>query len=513
MVQAFNGGLRPPARTLQGLLFRLQYLAGRREAGFVDKLDQILDVPTVDEELSLLFTRFDEREVEILRTRFAVGKRPTLDDLGIRFGVSRERIRQIEKTIADQLRNIYYFELPLLKIRTAMLVVRISDAVSPVGIFDVLHRRGIVDSEPSINDFLAVWRAIDFEGGPNNDDLARWRVCAPRNYAFPEGIASFAKTGLAPKQQASSSTILTAAAPIVRQVGAVTPAYVVGVVGDPRVSEEDVVTVFAANGMQEILHGYWARPVGKPVPRTVARKMIAVCGPLNLRQLRRGLLRHQRRQGFPTAPIAVLRAMFKDDGEFVVDPDDVVRLQEPNVRVKLGEWERIWVELVRGSRPVIHTDRVHKAFELNGLRPITAYVLLRKSSLVEPLGKQLFTLPGIRVADEDVIHGKSQAIKIDSNSVLTYDEAGDVLFETTSQQYMDRNGTLSSGPANVMKGRWKTVIDGEEIGEFTVGQPWIYGLSGARETLDLRAGDRVGIRFDTWTRRGHVYVVGRARER
>lgn len=507
-MQMFNSQLRPPARTLPDLLLLMQYLPDQGAAKVVDYLSEALEASTIDEELAWLFGQLEERETEILRARFALGKRPTLLDLGEKFSVSRERIRQIERSVSKQLSTAYYWGSPLLKIRTAMLLMRENRIVSPTAIFEHLRERGLIISEASVDDFLVIWRAIKLDEVPLKVQLTRWRTFNPSDYTFPEGIVSFVATGLDERQKAASPVILKAAVLLVRQVGAVTLGQIANEVVELGIFEKDIATVLAVDGMREVLPGYWARPVGKPVPYTVARKMLAVCGPLTLRQIRRGLLRHQRRQGYPVAPLRILQSVLEQYDDFSIDPNNLVSLKGNDVPLSLGEGERAWLQTVNEKGPVVHTDSVHLTFARNGLRPITAYVLIRISALVEPVGKQLLYLPGTHITDADIDRGKSQVLKIDPNPTLIYNETGDVVFETTAQQYMDRNGVLSVGPASVMKGRWKTVVDGEQIGEFTVGQPWIYGLAGARDALDLRAGLRVGIRFDTWTRKGHVYLTG-----
>ncbi len=175
----------------------------------------------------------------------------------------------------------------------------------------------------------------------------------------------------------------------------------------------------------------------------------------------------------------------------------------------MGEADRTWLNAVEAHGPVVHSDVIHRFFANNGLRPVTAYVLMRGSEIVQPITKHLFCLPGAYVTDADVEAGAAQAIKIDSDPALTYDEDGTVVFETTAQQYMVRNGSLSSGPASTLTGRWKTVVKGEEVGEFTVGKPWIYGLAETQQVLNISMGDRIRIRFDTWTRQAEVSIVRR----
>jgi hypothetical protein len=509
-VQSCNQGLRPPAHTLTELLYSLQYMPNLKILSLIEKLNEALAASTLDDELAQLLSQLDDRTLRTLRGRFAVGKHQTLEQLSKEFGVTRERVRQISLQAAEKLRQSYYFEQPLPRLRTSMLLVRRSEAVSLNYIFRLLYERELAVSETTVNDFLAVWRAIDPNESAISNSLVTWRAINPNDYAFPEAILSFTKTGLTRQQQAISKTVLKAARLSTRQTGAVAISQVVDELGDRKVSMEDIIAILSADGMQELVPGYWSRPIGKAVPRTVAAKMLNVCGSLSLRQIRRGLLRHQRRQAYPVLPTAILRAVLEQYDEFSIDQDDVVSLPTTSGHLELGKAERTWLDSVRAYGPVVHTDRIHRTFASNRLRPITAYVLMQSSELVQPISKQLFCLPGACITDADITSGKAQAIKVNANPVLTYDDTGATTLETTVQQYMGRNGSLSSGPAAVMKGSWKAVVGGIQIGEFTVGQPWIYGLDKARDALEMQVGDRIQICFDTWTRQAYISILNRA---
>jgi RNA polymerase sigma-32 factor len=53
----------------------------------------------------------NEREREIVRERMLTDNPVTLEELGVRFGISRERIRQIEKRAFEKLSDLVRREL------------------------------------------------------------------------------------------------------------------------------------------------------------------------------------------------------------------------------------------------------------------------------------------------------------------------------------------------------------------------------------------------------------------
>jgi RNA polymerase primary sigma factor len=60
---------------------------------------------TLDEEIKELLSELPPREQEILRLRFGFDHAPkTLEEIGQLLGISRERVRQLEKRAMDVLR-------------------------------------------------------------------------------------------------------------------------------------------------------------------------------------------------------------------------------------------------------------------------------------------------------------------------------------------------------------------------------------------------------------------------
>lgn len=441
-----------------------------------------------NDEVAWLLGRLDLRSRETLRGRFSALHRLTFRELGNQFGVSDERMRQVGKRAAKSLKEHFAGE-PLPGLRAAMLVVRENRAASFREVERLLRERGLDSSPSAVDDFLVVWRAI-----------------APET--FPQKILWFAEMGLTYRQQTLYKEVLDVARASIRQTGAVRIQEVIEALDTPEALPEDVRSILSADGIQEIAPGYWSCPISQSVPRAVAMKMLAVCGPLDLRELRRGLLRHQRRRRFPVPTLAVLRSVLKQyTDDFSVRRNDVVHLRN-DAGMKLGSSERTWLKLVETYGPVVHADTIQRAFVEEGHHPETGRKLISGSVLVQEVGRRLFSLPGARITDEDIAGGEGQIIKTNARPALTYDDTGAAIFETTAQEYLLYNGNLSSGPAGVMKGGWRAMVDGIPVGGLVVDEVWVSGLEEARRALDIQMGDRIQIRFDTWTRQASISIVG-----
>ncbi len=440
---------------------------------------------SLNDEVAWLLDRLDPRSRETLRGRFSLVRRLTFKELGARFGVSDERMRQVRKQAAKSLEECYSEE-PLPGIRAAMLVVQKKRAASFSDVHRLLRELSLDVSRSAVDDFLVVWRAISPE-------------------SFPRRILWFAEMGLTYRQQTLYKEALTVARASIRQTGAVRVQEVIDALDAPEALPEDVISILSADGMREISPGYWSRRIAQSVPCAVAVKMLGVCGPLNLRELRRGLSRHQRRYPVPT--LAVLRSVLKQyAGDFGIRRNDFVHLRN-DAGPKLGSSELTWLKLVETYGPVVHADTIQRAFVEDDHHPETGRKLIGNSVLVQEVGRRLFSLPGARITDEDIAGGEEQAIKTNARPALTYDDTGAAIFETTAQEYLLYNGSLSSGPAGVMKGSWVAMVDGIPVGGLIVTGVRVSGLEEARRILDIRMGDRIRIRFDTWTRQASISVV------
>jgi RNA polymerase primary sigma factor len=69
--------------------------------------DLIIEKVTMNEKIEEALSSLSDREEEILKMRFGIGYNSsyTLDEIGNRYGLTRERIRQIEKRALEKLRR------------------------------------------------------------------------------------------------------------------------------------------------------------------------------------------------------------------------------------------------------------------------------------------------------------------------------------------------------------------------------------------------------------------------
>ncbi len=413
VLQALNKNFSPPASTLAELLARLQQSPQPVKPDAVRKLEEALDIASLDEELGLLLASLTTREAETLRQRLTPsGQSRTLKELAEQLGVSRERVRQLEKEASKRLRHLYYWELPLPRTRTAMLLIWENGVFAMDDIFRLLHGRGLAASKSTVVGLITVWRALSPGESGVADTLRLWRAVDPRAHAFPEEILSLEKTGLSIRQRALAKKVSPIIKRWVRRTGAVTSERIGQELDEGSAFQEDVLAVLLEHGLQEILPGYWVgRTDAYSIPVAVTKRMLSVCGPLDLRTVRRGLVRHQNRLGFPVFPAAVLGAVLGKNDGLKVGEDGVVRLQGTDLKqTNLSRSERVWLQTVEAHGPVVHTQTILRAFARHGLEKATASRLMWASEIVQRVGKCLYSLPGAQFTQADLEAGQAQAI-------------------------------------------------------------------------------------------------------
>lgn len=491
--QHLTAAFSPRPRVLSDLLRRLQHCPEFADDETLKQLERALEVPHANTEVQTVLGQLPERDRLIIQGRFNLRKSQTLEDLGSQAGVTRERVRQIEAKVVKKLRNALEAR-PVPRFWTAVLLLTEHNVTSVAEVQALLLGRDLVSCLEGVDDFLLTWRAA-----------------SPQALPFPEAIVSTAKTGLTPRLQAASRGILNITNRMIRQTGVVSVEQVLQLVKDAGLSQADIIMVLRAKGLQELLPGQWHKSIRKSVPWSVARKMLAICGPLHVRQIRRGLVRHQRRQGYPVPPAGILQAFLAQyPQDFEVKGDGTIALRKQMMDIELARAESAWRGAVTRFGPVVHADTIYRVLMGVGLAAITAAALMWRSELVQPLGHGLYSLPGALIRETDLAAGRMQMVRINCDHDLRYGADGSVVFETTVQQYLGYSGSLIAGPASALAGRWQAVVDAERIGEFTVGSPWIFGLQEIQRRLDIQQGDRIQIRFDTWAKEAHVSVRWKA---
>ncbi len=85
----------------------IQTLLNVLPGGDADEVESLVEKRDLKDRLEALLNRLEPRDRKILRLRFGLedGVRHTLDSVGKKFGVTRERIRQLENRALETLRS------------------------------------------------------------------------------------------------------------------------------------------------------------------------------------------------------------------------------------------------------------------------------------------------------------------------------------------------------------------------------------------------------------------------
>lgn len=386
----------PPASTISDTLFWAQYLvcSGFAEVQHkLDAFDKALDTHTLDAEIDQILSCLNERVVRVIKNRLSVEVKKTLSVLGEELGVSRERVRQLEDEGIKKLRQSY-FDLPLPRLRTAMVRVRICTTFSREEIREKLFEDGLVQENSTVDDFLTVWKAI-------------------RHYAqpFPEEILAYAKAELTYVQREVSSEVRRSFLRQLRVLGVVELEEIVSDLEEQKCSVQDIVSVLAKSGLSELAPGYWGTVDKKYTLHRAAEKMITACGPLHIGHLHVGLIRHQQRLDRSAPPPELVRTALDIHEAFSVDAEDVARLQELGPGAMPTDAEHVWLRTFGSYGPVVHASTIYYALAEEKLNPGLAYQLMNLSELVQPIGEGLYCLPGVQFSETELEAGRTQASK------------------------------------------------------------------------------------------------------
>lgn len=135
----------------------LQELAARvRDFRFDDLLDPAVNRADPLDEVVKFVRGCDEREVAILRDRFVGWERRTLDELGTAFGVTRERIRQVEKQLLARFRDVTDQSTAVGRLLASMRI-----DIEPVCRLDrLVSKNPVLDRQVPRLD-VPLWRVLD----------------------------------------------------------------------------------------------------------------------------------------------------------------------------------------------------------------------------------------------------------------------------------------------------------------------------------------------------------------
>ena len=451
-----------------------------------DWLQMVESYRSVDDEVHALTKDLSDRELFILRNRWGIADRMTLEEIGDRYGKTRERIRQLEGKLKQKL--IYCLSrVPILCSEASLILLRrLGDETSMDLWVNVLVDNNLIIDKSSAELLLSMAEATHSPRLPLQDECL-----------------NSVKSDLPPKLVKASRSILNTAHRLNRNCGAVRGLSLI----NSDLTEEDVIRILSSNGFGEVYPGWWVRQEGEYVPGRVARKVITYCGPVTPSMMRYSMRKHLSRLELPTPPSEVLAKALERWGGFSVI-DGLIRLRDMGGRKpSLRGPESIFVDLTRTEGPVVSFENVYNKITEAGFSSGSVTSILRYSPIIRRVTFSLYTLVGARYDAVDVARAQSEMTRIKAKYSLRPRSDGVVEFEVNVGSWLRYGGVIAAGPAGKLRGAWTIVAGGIRDGELVVGDNLIQGLSQVAASLDIAPGDRIRIGFNTWTRRANIEKV------
>jgi len=442
----------------------------------IDEIGKIIIDGNIDQEIKRITATLSDREYQIFVNRFTVDKHVTLQQLGDRYNLCRERIRQVEKEVKAKIKRRLYTCSYTLLAASLKLYQRNADTVSRKSWETILMASGFLQNTSSIDLLMAV----------SNMDVH------PDLSLSKRALASF-KSNIPLNALSIAGSIIQKACKCINNSGAVR----IGSLTENNISRQSIESIFAASGIT-LVDSEWATKVDSiDVLKRTAYKMLYYCGPLSRQQLKYGLAKHMFRLGYHAPPSDVILKVLELTGEFYQKDDllfnDFTVLEEPDC----NDRELLFIELIDQEGPVVTYNRFFDKLKDAGYSGASVASVLKYSPLIQKIGFSLYTILGRRYDDVDIEKAQSSIRQVRPLPTLKPRVNGQVIFEANVGNWIKYSGVIYSGPAKVMKGTWKMYMNGQYQNDLVVDNLFIRGLTRAYEVLQIEPGDRIKLCFDT----------------
>ncbi len=436
---------------------------------------------TVDREGAELLACLSLRELSVLRERYRLDGRRTLQQIGVEQGVTRERIRQIQEKAEKRLRT-RAARRPLLRLRSAAHFARGRFEWEGIeGVFEDLHARGLCQTPRGFEDFLLAWQVVGLDGG------------LPRDFLLS------ARDGSSPAQMRLKSKISPVARQMCRNSGAVRLESLAS-----YGAESDLRAALGSLGFEELRPSwFWCDVPAKNVVATVARKVFSVCRRVTVRDFRLSLSHHLSRREFPTPPTAVLYQVALKLDFVRPEGDWLVRTRAFDPTVELNGSELVLYHLFTERYPVATFQELFDANRDAGYKSVTLSDRLRRSPIIRKVRHGIYSLVGCTVSESDVTDALTRVPQVDANPTIAYGIDGTVVFSINAGTWLFYAGVLGTSLLEPFQGEW-SLGDGTSI---SVGPQFVWGLEQSIANLDVQLGGRISITLNTWSRTVSVASV------
>lgn len=477
------------------------------------------------EELEFLIGQIKRNDyVDVLLARHGYD-RETLEEIGSRIGVTRERVRQIESKLGQRIgwrakaaSTAQPGELPnqpsLLRVQSALLLA----ADRGLELTYEGWRRQIMSSGLVGNWTLAGYSSID----PLEAMIAVCSLLAderieeltiPVNLQYAVELA----TSGAPKTRAKIArirkTLPSETAKVVnrhaRFSGAAHAEWLAQELDKGMTQMRDILRALG----YEPVSANWFAPTVQPGDYEInkhdafhhaLREMFQYCGRLRVDDICSGLRLSVSRTRFPVPPPDVMVETLLRYG---YQCEDGLWYCAEGTDEELCDGEGIIKDCIDEHGPVVHHSQLAEAFVSSDLSLSSLHATLRRSPIFERIDRGLYKLRGTAVTYEDVEYAESFSEKVSVEPRVEYDASGSITVTANLSPISLGFGVLASGRFPNLSGDWEYLVDGNCCGTIQATANEFRRLKDPLERLGCQPEDRVKLVFNVWDRTVQIEKV------
>jgi len=418
----------------------------------------------------------------------------TLEEIGLRHGLTRERVRQITKRFVDSLKAKRSF-LPVLDRALQAIAEEIPCSVDRIE--GMLRERNFSAARFRYGGVISAAETTQ----------RRWLFVIENvggvEYAVPCDQGGVAKTSL---QLARKS---------VSHWGAATIEDIAAQVSDHvhrDISTKFVRAILCAqprfSWLDELSGWFWLRSTAHNALLNQIQKVLSVAPRIHVSELRAGVSRPHRREGF-APPQRVLLAFCAQADGYGIEGNSVLARPPLDYHEVLSDTESIIVDVLREHGPVIQRPKLEELCLGNGLQRDSFYVHLTYSPVIARYAPGVYGLRGTQVPP-----GLAESMVELRRKTRVLADYGWLPNGKIFASYKLSKGSLSNGIVSIpsamksyLQGEFGLLIaEGQSAGRLVIKDTQAWGLGPFFRRRGGEPGDHFQIIFDTRQRLASLHL-------
>lgn len=472
-----------------------------------------------DELENLLFVRRrksqnPDRELYILTERFHPARKKTLQEVANELGISRERVRQLQRQAIRDLVSRASIDAATLRIQSALLIARDMDeeltwnrwhrAIVTSGLCGRWQHETGRQHHP-VELMLALCRAV----GEDHEHLRlpeslllAIQLKADERPDVPVGRLSRKHT--VPKKLRKEIERH------LRFSGGVDAAWLSREFNTGQSSLTEMLLSLDFHCVRDNWFTLSREKLSQgknQVFCNAINKMLFFCGPLTLEELSSGLGYVVSGTDYPVPPPKALKNILSSL-DFTLE--DGLCFKEEILDQTLSNSESVIHDCIQSRGKVVHHSELVKAILDSELALPSLHACLKRSPLFDKVDTALYHLRGASFDEEDVARAREAANKVEIDLGVEYFLDGKLTVQLNLSPIAIASGVVvcTSSRFPNLSGKWPLHVEGEATGEMIATDSEFRRLAKAFEILNLEGGERVQFLFDTHTRKVALSLPG-----